>query len=212
MRTVGEMLQEARLAKGYSLDKVEQATKIRAKFLAAIEADEYARLPSLAYAKGFVKNYSEYLGLNSKTILAFFRRQTLEVPKSSLLPRGVADPLNKPFFRITPSRFLAFLLLGLVSVFLLYFGLQYRQLRLEPRLTIDAPKDQTITSERRIDVLGVTDADATVTINGISVLVRSDGKFFDQVSLVEGINRIVVASTSRFGKVTTQTREVTLQL
>lgn len=212
MRTVGEMLKEARLAKGYTLEKVEQATKIRVKFLTAIEADEYARLPSLAYAKGFVKNYSEYLGLNSKTVLAFFRRQTLEVPKSSLLPHGVADPLNKPFFRITPSRFLAFLLFGLVSVFLLYFGVQYRQLRLAPPLIIESPQNQTVTNERRIDVLGSTDADATVTINGVSVLVRSDGKFFDQVSLVEGINRIIVAATSRFGKVTTQTREVILQL
>lgn len=211
MRTVGEMLKEARVAKGYSLEKVEQATKIRGKFLEAIEADEYGKLPSLAYAKGFVKNYSEYLGLNSKTVLAFFRRQTLETPKSSLLPKGVSDPLNRPFFRITPGRFLAFLMLGLVAVFLLYFVVQYRQLRLPPGLRIDAPNQQLTTSERRIDVLGSTDPDATVTINGVSVLVRSDGKFFDQVSLVEGINRIVVTATSRFGKTTTETREVQLQ-
>ena len=61
MKTVGSILKEAREAKRFSLDQVEQATKIRRNFLEAIEGDAYHVLPSVSYAKGFVKNYAGYL-------------------------------------------------------------------------------------------------------------------------------------------------------
>lgn len=212
MKTVGGILQEARMGKKLTLEEAELATKIRLKFLQAIERDDYSELPSLSYAKGFVKNYSEYLGLDSHMVLAFFRRQTTEVSKSSLLPKQNAASLNKSWLQLTPGKFLAFLLVGLVLIFLGYLGLQYRKLNQPPTLAVDAPKNQLVVQERRVDILGQTDTDATVTINGINILVRGDGKFFDQVSLEPGVNKITIVATSRFGKATTIVREVGLQL
>jgi cytoskeletal protein RodZ len=208
MKTTGSILKEARESQGISLSEVEIATKIRVRFLEAIEKDDYSILPSLSYAKGFVKNYSEFLGLNSGTVLAFFRRQTTDVSKSSLLPKGVSEPLNRSFFTLTPNRFLAALVAGLVGLFLVYLGLQYQGLRRLPQLEIDSPANQVVVVENRVDVLGKTDPDATVTINGISVLVRSDGKFFDQVDLEPGVNVITIVATSRLGKTATVVREV----
>jgi cytoskeletal protein RodZ len=211
MKTVGSILKETRTAKGFTLDQVERDTKIRVKFLEGIESDDYSKLPSQSYAKGFIKNYGVYLGLNADTLLAFFRRQTHDVSKVSLLPKGVSEPFNQQFFRLTPGRFLALLLVGLAAVFLAYFGLQYRYLQLPPPLIIESPKEKLITTEKRIDVLGKTDPDATMTINGVSVIVRSDGRFFDQVTLVPGINKITVSATSRYGKSLTVIREVAQQ-
>lgn len=212
MKTVGSILQEARVAKHVTLKEAEAATKIREKFLENIESDDYSRLPSVSYAKGFVKNYSEYLGLDSATVLAFFRRQTMEVSRSSLLPKREPATLNKSFIQLTPGRFLGIILAILVIIFLGYLGLQYGKINLPPSLSIDSPKNTLVVSERRVDVLGQTDGDATVTVNGVSVLVRGDGKFFDQVSLDPGVNKITIVATSRFGKSTTVTREVGLQL
>lgn len=208
MKTSGIILREARELQGISLSQVEEATKIRAKFLQALEQDDYSELPSLSYAKGFVKNYSDFLGLDSRTVLAFFRRQTTDTPKSSLLPKGVAEPLNRSGFRLTPGRFLASLVAGLVALFLVYLGLQYQGLRRAPVLEIESPSNQTVVSQKRVDVLGKTDPDATVTVQGVSVLVRSDGKFFDQVALEPGVNVVTIIATSRFGKTTTVAREV----
>ena len=211
MKTAGSILKETRLAKKISLVDVEQATKIRLKFLQAIEDDDFAKLPSLGYAKGFVKNYSEYLGLDSNTVLAFFRRETQDVTRASLLPKGMAEPLNKSMFHLTPGRFLALLIAALGMLFLLYFGFQYRRLYQSPPLAIEKPTNESVTTEKRIDILGRTDADATVTVNGVSVLVRSDGRFFDQITLEPGVNTITIVATSRFGKATTVTRNVGLQ-
>lgn len=212
MKTVGSILREARSTQKITLAQAEVSTKIRVKFLEAIELDDYTKLPSLSFARGFVKNYSEFLGLDSATVLAFFRRQTMEVTKTSLLPKREQPALNKSLLQLTPGRFLAIILGSLVFIFLGYLGLQYQRLHQAPVLSVDAPKNQLVISEPRVDVLGKTDSDATVTINGVSVLVRGDGKFFDQVSLVPGVNKITVVATSRFGKSTQLIREVGLQL
>ena len=212
MKTVGSILKEQRVARKLTLEQVEKATKIRVRFLQAIESDDYRPLPSLSYAKGFVRNYSDFLGLDSDTTIAFFRRQTMETSRSAILPKGVAEPLNKTFFQLTPGRFITLIVVVLAAAFLGYFGLQYRRLQQAPALTIDAPKHQAVITERRVDVFGKTDPDATVTVNGITVLVRGDGKFFDQVSLEPGVNKITIVATSRFGKSTTEVREVGLQL
>jgi cytoskeletal protein RodZ len=211
MKTVGSILKEARAAKNITLAQAEEATKIRLKFLQDIESDDYSGLPSLSYAKGFVKNYSEYLGLDSGMVLAFFRRQTAEVTRSSLLPKSVSEQLGTSLFQLTPGKFLAGILAALVLIFLGYLGFQYRKLNQPAFLTIQSPANQFVTQERRVDILGKTDPDATVTVNGINVLVRGDGKFSDQASLDSGVNKITVIATSRFGKTTTIVREVGYQ-
>lgn len=211
MKTVGEILRKGRLSKNLTLDQVERDTKIRAKFLEGIESDDYSKLPSQSYAKGFIRNYGAYLGLNIDTLLAFFRRQTQDIPKASLLPKGVSESLNRSFFRLTPGRFFAFLLAGFIVLFIAYFGLQYRNLSLPPSLAIDSPKEKLITDQKRIDVSGKTDPDATVTVNGVSVIVRGDGRFFDQITLTPGINKITISVTSRYGKTFTMVREVAMQ-
>lgn len=211
MKTVGSILREARVSKSITFDQIEKATKIRAKFLEAIEQDDYSTLPSLAYAKGFVKNYSEFLGLNSTTVLTFFRRQTKDITKAMILPKGVTESLNRSWFQLTPPKFLALLLTSLVILFLSYLGLQYRRINQPPILAVDSPREQVISIERKIDVLGQTDTDATVTVNGTSVLVRSDGKFFEQVTLEPGVNTITISTTSRFGKSAAVTRKITYQ-
>ena len=208
MKTVGEVLRETRVERGYSIYDIEQGTKIRAKFIEAIEANDFSKLPSLSYAKGFVKNYSDFLGLDSNKILAFFRRQTNETPKSSLLPKGMEEPLNRSVLQLTPGRFIALIIIGLVVLFLMYLGFQYRALQQPPKLVIDSPVNHLVVSDPRLQILGSTDPDATVTINGVSVLVRDDGKFFDQVALDPGVNTFTITATSRLGKSTTITRDV----
>ena len=211
MKTVGAMLHEAREKKGLTPEKVERAIKIRERFIIAIEHDEFSTLPSLSYAKGFVRNYAEFLGLPIDEIMAIFRRQTLEIPKSSLLPHGVTDPLNTPFFQLTPSRFLTLIVTVLLLLFFSYLGFQYRRIHANPTLYIDAPIDQSIVTQKRIAVEGKTDPDSTVTINGVSTVVRDDGRFFEQIAMDVGVNKIQIVASSRFGQTTTVVREVGLQ-
>jgi cytoskeletal protein RodZ len=74
MKTVGEILKTAREKKNISLDEVVGATKIKKEFLEAIENNDFQKISSEVAARGFIKNYAEFLGLSSKPILAIFKR------------------------------------------------------------------------------------------------------------------------------------------
>nr|WP_225445468.1 helix-turn-helix domain-containing protein [Paenibacillus arenosi] len=67
------MLKKARLEKGLSLDDVQEATKIRRRYLEAIEEGDYKVLPGSFYVRAFVKTYAETVGLNPDEILQYYR-------------------------------------------------------------------------------------------------------------------------------------------
>jgi Helix-turn-helix domain/RodZ C-terminal domain len=63
---IGTSLREARLRRGVDLPQVEQITKIRVKYLRALEDEQFEQLPSQTYVKGFLRTYAEYLGLDGQ--------------------------------------------------------------------------------------------------------------------------------------------------
>jgi len=69
METIGQRLRTARERLGFSLEEAERTTRIRAAHLAALERDDFAALPSPVQARGFLKNYADYLGLDTDRML-----------------------------------------------------------------------------------------------------------------------------------------------
>jgi cytoskeletal protein RodZ len=63
---IGNSLREARLRRGIEFAQAEQATKIRGKYLRALEEERFEQLPSETYIKGFLRTYAEYLGLDGQ--------------------------------------------------------------------------------------------------------------------------------------------------
>ncbi len=66
MFEIGNSLREARLRKELDFPELEQGTKIRAKYLRALEDEAFEALPSPTYVKGFLRSYAEYLGLDGQ--------------------------------------------------------------------------------------------------------------------------------------------------
>jgi len=63
---IGRHLEQRRKERGLTLDEVEQATKIRKRYLTGLEREDYAMLPDAVYARGFLKTYANYLGLDGE--------------------------------------------------------------------------------------------------------------------------------------------------
>lgn len=76
MGQLGETLRERRQALGIALETAEEATKIRAKLLDALEKGEYDRLPNPGYVRGYVSSYARFLELDSVPLLAMYRAET----------------------------------------------------------------------------------------------------------------------------------------
>lgn len=76
MSELGRLLREAREAKKLSLADVESVTRIRQKYLEALENGEFASLPQGAVARGLLRIYAAYLGLDSATALALYKKES----------------------------------------------------------------------------------------------------------------------------------------
>src|SRR5438105_3580693 len=66
MFEIGNSLREARMRRRIELAQAEQATKIRGKYLRALEDEQFGLLPSETYVKGFLRTYADYLGLDGQ--------------------------------------------------------------------------------------------------------------------------------------------------
>src|SRR4051812_16728019 len=66
MFEIGNSLREAREKRGIEIAQVEQATKIRGKYLRQLEDEQFDTLPSETYVKGFLRTYADYLGLDGQ--------------------------------------------------------------------------------------------------------------------------------------------------
>jgi len=72
---IGSTLREARMRNGIDITEVEARTKIRAKYLRAIENEEWDLLPGPVYIKSFLRTYGDYLGLDSRALIDDFKRR-----------------------------------------------------------------------------------------------------------------------------------------
>jgi hypothetical protein len=70
---LGQLLRKARLEKGISLEDMQETTKIRKRYLEAIEDGNYKLLPGNFYVRAFIKSYSECVGLDPNEVLQMFR-------------------------------------------------------------------------------------------------------------------------------------------
>ena len=66
MFEIGNSLREARVRRGIDFAQAELATKIRGKYLRALEEEQFTLLPAQTYVKGFLRTYAEYLGLDGQ--------------------------------------------------------------------------------------------------------------------------------------------------
>jgi cytoskeleton protein RodZ len=75
MPEIGETLREARMRQRIDMTEVEAATKIRAKYLRALETEEWELLPGSTFVKTFLRTYADYLGLDSRLLVEEYKQR-----------------------------------------------------------------------------------------------------------------------------------------
>jgi hypothetical protein len=91
---IGNSLREARLRQGLDFPEIEQATKIRGKYLRALEEEQFEVLPAQTYVKGFLRSYADYLGLDGQLYVDEFNSRYVrgeieeEEEQQPFRPRG----------------------------------------------------------------------------------------------------------------------------
>jgi cytoskeletal protein RodZ len=144
--TLPERLHAARERKGVDLYRAERDTKIRSRYLAALEHGEYAELPGAVYTKGFLRNYALYLGLDAEDVIRQWKRERGDATIPAEPALAVPKPLEAPRQGLTfsPAVVVAALLTVLIAVFAVFLGVQLIRFAKPPTLAVTDPATAVI--------------------------------------------------------------------
>ena len=101
MFEIGNSLREARLRQGLDFPEIEQATKIRGKYLRSLEEEQFDVLPAQTYVKGFLRSYADYLGLDGQLYVDEFNSRYVrgeleeEEEQQPFRPRGGGESMGR---------------------------------------------------------------------------------------------------------------------
>lgn len=145
---LGAKLREAREMKGVTLAQAEKATRIRLKYLEALEADNSEELPEPVFVKGFLRNYALYLGLDAPDVLDIWRAEH-GIKKEVADVHSEIEPLRTPS-RVTPALLTVILALVVFSIVMYYLYQQYAASPLAPTPTIVFSNTPTATATEAV--------------------------------------------------------------
>ena len=193
---LGEVLRTAREGKGVDLARVERDTKIRERYLSALERGDYRDLPGAVYTKGFLRNYGAYLGLDPEYLIDLYRIESDAIagerPRAPAAPRPLA-PRRSRAFVVTPGAVVAAILTILVGGFVAYLGFEFVNFARTPELRItDPPGNVNGYTELQITIRGETEPNASVKVSNLpenpTVVADAEGSFEVVVGLLPGSN------------------------
>ncbi|HEX3082855.1 MAG TPA: RodZ domain-containing protein [Candidatus Saccharimonadia bacterium] len=206
---VGQQLKARRQALRLSLAQVEVDTKIRGKFLTALESGDYSSLPNDIYSRGFVQHYASHLGLDGAAVAAQYVAERGGVVAGKTKRPQLERPPRLVFTgRIVTVIGVATAVIGVVW----YLLWQFAALAAAPSLTLNSPESDVALTGAVINVSGHVTPGADVNINDSPILTDTDGNFSEKVALQDGVNVIRVAARSKLGKATIVTRNVLAKL
>lgn len=198
MVEIGNTLREARRARGLTLEEVEEETKIRKKYIMAMEMEQFEVLPGPIYAKAFLKNYAKFLSINLDEIMdAFKQKQGVEAVHEEHerpVPEKKVAAKRKPPYPLYAA---VVLIIAAVAVTLVYGagGLWKNNAELqeeEPQNgqieTGDPGQQQVPDQDNTADITGVK-VDLNVISNRSWIRVIVDGEQAFQGELASGETR-----------------------
>lgn len=212
MRKVGDILKKRRLEKNFTLEDVEKRTKIRTKFLQAIEEGNYSVFSSSTYLRGFIKNYSDFLLLPTSEILAIFRREFDKKDQLRIIPKGLSGKPTNPLIHVTPAGVSVITVITLILIFFTYLIRGYLSVTGVPDLVITQPEPGAVVRVEKIIVSGKTDPQAKLSINNQEVLVGEDGSFSQEVGVSNNTASLNIVAENKEGKKAVIERIIDVQL
>lgn len=209
--SVGALLRQAREESGLSLASVSARTKIPERFIVQFETDGRATQEDV-YSKIYLKAYAKFLGFDTTTLVDLYKKEqarTAPAPERRAAPKKhPAANLPTSAMVVTPKVIHA-VLLGLVVLGLAaYFAFEVKKIIAPPDISLAAPQDGLVTTERSLVIEGRTEREVALRINGKAVSPDANGNFRDMLDLQEGLNLITVVGAKKHSKEMTVTRRI----
>lgn len=204
----GDKLRQMRHSKNLRLEDIAKKISIRAKYLNALEEENFDDLPNGLYQKKFLREYASFLGLSSAELTKQLEENTDNQSNKNPFSQKI---LKKSKLLIFPKIIRnSLIILGVVVCFL-YLIFYFQRIVLAPKLTIIQPDKNMLIKETTIEVSGQTEKEAEVKINGELVLNNNNGLFSQIVNLKKGLNTITIKAKKKYSQERTATRQILVE-
>ena len=198
---LGTVLRTAREARFIDLARVERDTKIRIRYLSALERGDYRDLPEPIYARGLLRNYGLYLGLDPEYLIDLYRLESgtaVERPAMPSARRPMAARQGRSLV-VSSGAIAAAILTVLVVAFVVYLVGELVTFARTPDLRITDPAADVVGWEGdEYTIRGITEPNSTVTTDGLrqnpTTTADAQGAFSVRVGLVPGANVITLVA------------------
>lgn len=203
-KSLGETFKAKRASLKLSLGEAEIKSKVKAKFLLALEQGNWNDLPQDVYVRGFVFAYAKCLELPISEVRDLFEKELLIRRKKEKAKITYNQTLKEQKLLITP-KILAYIGIGaVVTSLFVYISLQVLNFAGNPNLKVISPENNLITEADSVDLTGITDTDTSVVVNKENVPVSSDGRFVLKLKLHRGVNVIKIEAVNKAKKETSE--------
>jgi cytoskeletal protein RodZ len=202
---VGETLQAARERKGVDLYRAERDTKIRMRYLAALEDSDWDELPAPVYTKGFLRNYAIYLGLEPDEILDRWREEMEQARTATRVavappPMPLAEPGGRRL-TVSPAMIVAGFIVVAIALFFGYIGVQFMRFADVTQVALTFPSNVVSTIDaQQVTLQGTAGRGSLISITGpdgtpYSTTADEKGAWSRTVPLARGRNNFSVIAT-----------------
>ncbi|WP_195701848.1 helix-turn-helix domain-containing protein [Companilactobacillus futsaii] len=147
MDEIGQKLRNARIKKGYTIDDLQQITKIQKRYLIAIEEGQFDHLPGDFYVRAFIKQYSDAVGISSDDLLEEYKsdipnsQPTQESAPEETKTRSIKEESNSFFSNL--GNYIPQIVVGIIIVVIIgviAFGMIHKN---QSSSSVTIPKDNT---------------------------------------------------------------------
>lgn len=207
-KKIGQILADERQKQRVTLAQLSQVTRIKIEYLQALEKNQFDKLPTSVFVKGFIKSYARVLNLDQKSLLAILRRDYQENNTGKLLLRQYIRPVSARQKQWRPIVLIVIIFAAVFLSLVGYIGVQWYNLNKPPSLEIYSPEENEFVSSQII-VRGTTESEVILSVNAQPVAIQPDGSFKTEVYLPrEGISTITIEAVDQRGRSTLKQRTV----
>lgn len=212
-KDLSQKLQEARLERGLLIKQVTKVHYLPGSFIRALEEGDYNLFPEKVYATALLKKYLAVLQLPIDEYVNLWQEEWIHWQKLNRVSHDKKKDVLSPFkdnvrFALTPAfwqkSFLLFF--GLISI--TYIGWRVAAATSPLELVVREPADGLIIQETSVQISGIIEQEAQLTINGQEVELSLDGSFAQLVNLQLGLNILELTASKKYRPSVTLTRQI----
>lgn len=170
MTELGTRLKEARMSKGYSLEDLQEKTKIQKRYLSAIEEGNYSVMPGTFYVRAFIKQYAEAVDLDATDLLETYKSELPTTKAAETLGTGAtiqkgtatsdsrrrstvakASGTNKKFSEVIPKFLVALCIIIIIAVIAYLVMNQPKDNALETKAPATTQENKAVSTEKKVE-------------------------------------------------------------